>query len=366
MTVAYDSNAESAVAANPQAVNLVPAGTLRGVVAFLSQTGHATDIVTSVSAGGVGMTRVRSDADTTGVPGRVYAYQLGTGIPTDTLSLSVARTEATTVLHLVVIGLTAAADTEVVDSDGLSVNQADPQVTLQYATRTCLSLCGLYSSANDVTEPVDLATMTRIRSHDFGTEVSVVSRQTTAGSADFTIGYVAPSVNLALTALAISEVEDTDPVPIVTGSGSASALRSPAWIRTALQQVRDVAALVKLLAIELPRLAQSVVTYERVARLTYGATVRPSGQLSRVSLVSVTTTAVWTMANPTEPREGVELTFDIYNGSGGTMGAVTWSSEYELGSAFVNPAVGKHRLIGFIRMPDKVWREFRRSANDVD
>lgn len=113
-------------------------------------------------------------------------------------------------------------------------------------------------------------------------------------------------------------------------------------------------------------LAQKVACYERVASLTYGTTVRPSGEVSRVAMIRVTNTSGFTVANPTSPREGVELTFDIWNDSGGTMGTITWGSEFALTATFTNPANGKHRIIGFYRRTDAKWGEIRRSSNDMD
>lgn len=369
MTIAYDSSAEVVGTSNPLNVNLVPAGTLRGVVVAIIQDATVSDIVTGVTCGGVAMDRLATISNAAAPePGRVYFYLLGSSVPAGTLAISVSRSEATTVLEVVPIGLTAAGDLEMIDSDSYLVAGSDPSLTLQYGGRVGYTLAALLTGVGAPSLVVEAGSgMTRVQDHDFGGTSGLASRQTTAGSADFTVAYTANPADTCLLAVALAEAEDAvvAPPPIPT-TGGTNAFRSPAWLQAAIQGVKDLKGLITLLAAELPRFAQTVLHYERVAVLPYAATVRPSGNLTRVVTVNITNTSAWAMANPTIPKEGVELTFDIRNGSGGTMGAVTWGTEYELAGAFVKPVNGKHRLISFIRMPDGTWRESRRSNTDLD
>jgi hypothetical protein len=169
--------------------------------------------------------------------------------------------------------------------------------------------------------------------------------------------------------MALKGAEDPPDAPLTANppsvSGS-SAPRSPSWLASAIKAVTNLADLVKLLAAELPRFAHHVTCYERVTVLVYGTTVRPGGRVTRYQTLRVTDTVAFTMENPADAREGVDITFDIENGSGGTMGAITWGTEYELTATFTNPASTKHRLISFGRSADGKWRERYRSSGDMD
>jgi hypothetical protein len=76
--------------------------------------------------------------------------------------------------------------------------------------------------------------------------------------------------------------------------------------------------------------------------------------------------AGFTIANPTNARNGAWLTIEVVNVSGGVMGAVTWGAAYRLqGGAFVAPANNKRRCVTF-RYDGALWIESNRSAADVD
>src|SRR5690348_18115984 len=67
-----------------------------GVVVMICHGTENTDLVVSVTYGGVAMTRVQTNQDTTTEPGRSYIYFLGSGVPTGTQTVSVDLTSATT------------------------------------------------------------------------------------------------------------------------------------------------------------------------------------------------------------------------------------------------------------------------------
>jgi hypothetical protein len=118
------------------------------------------------------------------------------------------------------------------------------------------------------------------------------------------------------------------------------------------KKTRDwLAALKKVLAVSLPDLYQQARFYERECDLVYGTTVRPSGSVSRTQRIPVNDSTAFTVANPESPREGVEITLDFHNIGAGTIGDVTFGSEYELDGAFVKPAVDQHATYTFVRLP---------------
>jgi hypothetical protein len=129
--------------------------------------------------------------------------------------------------------------------------------------------------------------------------------------------------------------------------------------------VKDVPSLLARFKVQFARLSQQVKAYEPVPTLTYGTTVQVPGELTRQLLLEVTDGVAFTIAAPTRPREGVEIVLDIYNNSGGAMGAITWNTAFKLAAAFTNPANTKHRLIAFYRAKDSVWRELYRSTADL-
>lgn len=137
-----------------------------------------------------------------------------------------------------------------------------------------------------------------------------------------------------------------------------------------LAGVKTVTELVQKLGIHLARLSRLVVTYEPVATLVYGTTVRPDGSTTRVQLIPVTNGTAFTVANPTKSRDGVEITLDFWNNTAGVMGAVTLGSEYETAGAFVAPGAGNHRIYSFYRTgaaeaAAPKWRETGRSPADI-
>lgn len=81
--------------------------------------------------------------------------------------------------------------------------------------------------------------------------------------------------------------------------------------------------------------------------LTYGTTVNTDASVpsSTFKIVATNGTA-WTLANPTNPRIGQVITYDIKNSSGGTMGAVTFGGNF-LQNGWAVPANGKRKTGSF-------------------
>ena len=211
MAVAFGAATEIAAGAtaNPTAGNHTPSGTPRGVEVFITHAG-STDIITGVTYGGQPLTRLRAEFDTTGEDSAAYQYFLGTAIPTGTQSVSVARSEAITPIHVVCRSLTAGDDIEVVDTDGMhgAPDVASPSITLQTTGRTCIAVGGMWNGHGLISDCTDLGTMTRDADHDFGANTSFASHQSTPGSSDFTFGYTAATQSsYALIASLFAEAE---------------------------------------------------------------------------------------------------------------------------------------------------------------
>lgn len=188
-----------------------PIGTLAGVLALITHD-FDTDLVTSVTYGGTALTRVRSNADSSGsLLFRTYCYFLGSSVPAGTQDLVVTRTGSQNLIGQT-IGLTGATDLEVVDHDGIDGDTETPSVTLQYGGRTSLAFAIVARTGTEA-NVTSLAGQTNMLRLDQGSWCVVIDRQTTPGTSDFTIGYTcAPGTNdSAFSAIALSEVAAPPP-----------------------------------------------------------------------------------------------------------------------------------------------------------
>jgi hypothetical protein len=196
---------------NPFTANVVVLGTQReGVALFLVQTGTSADQVSSVTLGGVAMTRVATNGfaqDTAGEAGAVYAYFLGSGVPVgNPVTLSVSQSATSGTKWIGFSALDAAADTEVVASGKLEGDRANPQIALDSGATEALRLCGVFSGLANVSDLTVVAGMTQFGNVDFGQQVGRVDHQTTASTGSFTIGYTSSSDDVAMGAVAVAEV----------------------------------------------------------------------------------------------------------------------------------------------------------------
>jgi len=207
MTVTVDATpTENIQAADPQDFSHTGGASPEGVIVLIAHGTVSTDIVVGVTYGGMALTRVRTSFDTLTEPGRSYIYFLGSGVPSGLQTVSIDRSEATTSVFAVCITLDANGDTEPVSDAGINENAANPQVTLAFGGRTCMSFCILYGGGGSPASYTSLGDQTRVHDHDFGMFTGVCDRLTTAQSADDTIGYTSASDDVAFSAFAVSEI----------------------------------------------------------------------------------------------------------------------------------------------------------------
>lgn len=214
MTVTVDVVVESNRTdnTNPYTFSHTGGASPEGVVLLINQNGDGADLIgeaAAVTYGGTAMTRVQYATNGVATPsgGASYIYFLGASVPTGTQTVSVAfNTANSRSVEFVCITLDAAADTEVVDSAILeSTGAADPQISLTYGGRTCMSFASILGGNSTVGSYTDVASTTAVHDTDFGARVGLVQRETTAGSSDFTSGWTASSASVAMAAVAISE-----------------------------------------------------------------------------------------------------------------------------------------------------------------
>lgn len=133
------------------------------------------------------------------------------------------------------------------------------------------------------------------------------------------------------------------------------------WTAPNLAGITKLPSLRETLANTLPNLVREGRFFDRVSPLLYGTTVRPSGRTSTGQILTVTDDVAFTIANPDQPREGVEMTLEIRNASGLTMGAVTFGSHYALEGAFQPPPIDGSAVYVFLCTSATTWKEISRS-----
>lgn len=216
--IRHDADSETTGTANPTTHTHTPNDTPAGVVVTIVHSQSALDIVTGVTYGGVAMTRIAT-AQTPNDDGQSYLYFLGSGIPTGAQTVSVARSEATTLIHVVCSTISGDGDTEVIDFDTEVGNAAapDPQDNLAYAGRSALTYGATYHGSTTAQPLTEFAGMVRIHDHGLisGNDQSVHSRSFNPQTDDFTFGYTANTKEqFAMVTAAIALVAASDPTSV--------------------------------------------------------------------------------------------------------------------------------------------------------
>jgi len=205
-------------------VSYAPGTTIAGIfVLVMTPTNGGTNI-TGVTFGGDALTEVVAVHTTAGdEDGSAYFYFLGTSIPSGTQDVVISITGGTTQLRGVIGSVTAAADTEIVDSDSIGAVQANPQLTLDTGAEDSAVAAGLYSGVGSV--PTGLSGQTSIQSDDFGNHITVSARRTAIEAGSITIGWTVASDDQAMVAAAI--IESPPPAPLGGGGGFGAISETP-------------------------------------------------------------------------------------------------------------------------------------------
>lgn len=138
MAVAFDASTESHTGSTGSASEAsfswthTPSGTPAGVLVFVGTKANSA-IITSVTYGGVTCSAVSGAEaiDTVGEPCRMKAFFIGSSVPAGAQTVTVTRTNNTTVMYAVAYTVTASRDTEIylpgivlVQEDGALVEQS--------------------------------------------------------------------------------------------------------------------------------------------------------------------------------------------------------------------------------------------------
>ena len=96
----------------------------------------------------------------------------------------------------------------------------------------------------------------------------------------------------------------------------------------------------------------------------WGSTINILNTQANTHTVPATTNDNRTIGNPESLVAGQRITIRIKNTSGGALGTISFDTLYKLGAAWVNPANGFSRTIGFV-CDGTNWIEVERTAVDV-
>jgi hypothetical protein len=206
------------------------------VVVFVSTYASTADLISSVTYGGVALTRLSGGLaiDTATEPGRLDTFFLGSGLGTGNQTITVNRTNNATVMYAAAATVTAAANTSV-PTQTIVLLQDDGTLTVQSVDDTSpgvnsLRYAGAYSGLN--TPPTAGTGSTLLNSIDIGNYGSALAVETTAGQGARNVGFTGATDDRAAVHLAIRELVPRTETPVVgsftlTGNGATLTKASP-------------------------------------------------------------------------------------------------------------------------------------------
>ena len=185
-------------------------GTPRGILVFVYTFNSNTALVTSVTYGAATLTAVTGGTanDTATEPGRIDTYFLGSGLAAGNQTITVNRTNNTTVMYATAATVTALYNTEVYTTGLVALNNdqalVEQSVSDGYPGSFSLRYAGTYSGLQ--TPPGAGASSTLLNSIDIGNYGAAMVRETTAGQGPRSVGFSGGSDDVAAIHLAIREV----------------------------------------------------------------------------------------------------------------------------------------------------------------
>jgi hypothetical protein len=212
MAIAHDATTLSAALTSSGTFDHTPVGTPRGIICVVTQPLQDTAQIVEgdITYGGVNVPLVVSAVRSTGEVMRSDIFFLGSSIPTGVQTVSVTfSNDVNANTRVRCYSVTAAADTEVVDSDSLSTAIANPAITLDNpSARECYVVAALCSGEGATADHAAGADYTSDGAVDPGLATSRNMHITTPSTAtsivaDFT---TTNTEDVAMVAIAIAEV----------------------------------------------------------------------------------------------------------------------------------------------------------------
>lgn len=197
-------------------------GAASGVKAVLLAITHgtsSTDHVSAASYGGTAMSRVQRNTDTLTEPGATEWWFLGgrgVAIPQGSQTVSYTPGATTDDIQAVCVTLIADQDLEVIDTDGINNNVANPSVTLQSSGREIFCVASLYGGGSAPSAFVQNSSCQDMDSQDLGAFYAATMRSAISQRNDFTIGGTASTDDVAFSAVAVARVNVGVPNPVLS------------------------------------------------------------------------------------------------------------------------------------------------------
>lgn len=226
MAVAFDAFTASSNGTGDLSFTHTPVGTPRGVIVYIVQNADGSDSVTGVTYGGVAMSEMSGSPNlkSTGEPGGVHAFFLGSSIPTGAQTVAVSSS-GTVTKRGYAITLTAGADTELVDVDAtINSDSTTVSVTLNLGGRSCFCSLACFSGegiTGFITPPANWASRNEV---DFGNQIGACYTYNIIGTSDVAAGHDAIADDAVMIATAVSEAA-APPPPALTYRSIRSVLR---------------------------------------------------------------------------------------------------------------------------------------------
>lgn len=224
MAVAFDAQTmgPTFTTTSPNTFLHTPVGTPRGVVVCVTLS-VAADTVSAVTYGGVAMSQILNISDAGGEGGRAYVFFLGASVPTGAQTVSIAHSGGAFNKAGSAVTATAAADTEIGDSDSQSGPIDDPSITLT-TTPVSLRVGAIHTGLNALADFTETAGFTNIGGYSNNFRSAKHSRETTPASGAVNYGFTTPNASdLDLVGVAVQEVA-APPVPTAPSNLAATAL----------------------------------------------------------------------------------------------------------------------------------------------
>lgn len=179
---------------------------VKGAVLSIIHGASSTDHVSAASYGGTAMTRAKRNTDSTTEPGAAELWFLGASVPQGTQTVSYTCGATTDDIYAACITLVSDGDLEVIDTDGIDNNTADPSVTLQASGREIYCIGSLYDGTAAPSDFTENRGSDVKGSSDLGAFWGLVLTQDISVAADFTLGGTVVTDDVAYAAAAIAKV----------------------------------------------------------------------------------------------------------------------------------------------------------------
>lgn len=190
-------------------LSFVSGGSSRGMLLLSIHASTATDRIPdgNVTYAGTNMPRFDRAVDSSGEPGAVYGFFLGSGVTQGDQDCVVTynASNATTIVHYL-IQLSGAADLEVITSSKVEGDAENPSATPAKGGVSAFAFGILFSGHDAVTSHAPVTGLTEPQTCDFGSQTGSVVYETSGPStSDQAVGWTATSEDVALLAVVIRE-----------------------------------------------------------------------------------------------------------------------------------------------------------------